>query len=371
MRAQGYVAAQDRFFEMDVRRHITAGRLASCSAARPSRPTSSSARMGWRAYAGPRARRCWSRAPAPPCRRTPTGSTPTSRPHSPSRISLEYTLLAAKRSRLPPRAVDRRSTPWLAQGDGVGPARQHGRRDRPRARPRRPHSEAEVESLYPAYDYRAAPADRRPGGGGPRDVFELDASAPGTRPPQRPAYDRGAAGRAARPPARPSPTCPSPVGSRRRDRQSTAGSSTVTTPPPASRCWPTTRTSGSACPAIWMQIGLHCTTVEPGCPARRLGLHLLRGPWGGDRPQRHRWRGASPTSGPMSATSTSSRSGATAGATAGGGCRCASGARPSSAGRRRRRDQRAVDGARPDSLRRLLDLPARGRAGAGGWPGRR
>ena len=28
MRAQGFVAAQDRFFEMDVRRHVTAGRLA-------------------------------------------------------------------------------------------------------------------------------------------------------------------------------------------------------------------------------------------------------------------------------------------------------------------------------------------------------
>src|SRR5690606_33451111 len=27
-RAQGYVSAQDRFFEMDLRRHITAGRLA-------------------------------------------------------------------------------------------------------------------------------------------------------------------------------------------------------------------------------------------------------------------------------------------------------------------------------------------------------
>ncbi len=27
MRAQGYVHAQDRFFEMDVRRHVTAGRL--------------------------------------------------------------------------------------------------------------------------------------------------------------------------------------------------------------------------------------------------------------------------------------------------------------------------------------------------------
>ena len=28
MRAQGFVHAQDRFFEMDVRRHVTAGRLA-------------------------------------------------------------------------------------------------------------------------------------------------------------------------------------------------------------------------------------------------------------------------------------------------------------------------------------------------------
>ena len=43
MRAQGFVHAQERFFEMDVRRHVTAGRLWSCSETPPSRPTSSSA----------------------------------------------------------------------------------------------------------------------------------------------------------------------------------------------------------------------------------------------------------------------------------------------------------------------------------------
>ena len=39
-RAQGYVAAQDRFFEMDLRRHITAGRLVGDGRRRrASRPT--------------------------------------------------------------------------------------------------------------------------------------------------------------------------------------------------------------------------------------------------------------------------------------------------------------------------------------------
>ena len=38
-RAQGYVAAQDRFFEMDLRRHITAGRLSEMVGQDGIRPT--------------------------------------------------------------------------------------------------------------------------------------------------------------------------------------------------------------------------------------------------------------------------------------------------------------------------------------------
>ena len=40
VRAQGYVHAQERFFEMDLRRHVTAGRLSELvGRGRHSRPT--------------------------------------------------------------------------------------------------------------------------------------------------------------------------------------------------------------------------------------------------------------------------------------------------------------------------------------------
>ena len=56
--AQGYVHAQDRFWEMDFRRHVTAGRLSELFGRVPARrPTSSSAR--WTGAASPsRSTRC-------------------------------------------------------------------------------------------------------------------------------------------------------------------------------------------------------------------------------------------------------------------------------------------------------------------------
>ena len=51
MRAQGYVHAQDRFFEMDLRRHITAGRLSEM-VGEPGLETDKVIRtMGWRRVA--------------------------------------------------------------------------------------------------------------------------------------------------------------------------------------------------------------------------------------------------------------------------------------------------------------------------------
>jgi len=50
-RAQGYVAAQDRFFEMDVRRHITAGRLSEMIGQDGVEPDRVIRTMGWRKVA--------------------------------------------------------------------------------------------------------------------------------------------------------------------------------------------------------------------------------------------------------------------------------------------------------------------------------
>jgi len=50
-RAQGYVAAQDRFFEMDVRRHVTAGRLSEMVGQRAVNADRLIRTMGWRRVA--------------------------------------------------------------------------------------------------------------------------------------------------------------------------------------------------------------------------------------------------------------------------------------------------------------------------------
>ena len=52
-RAQGYVQAQDRFFEMDLRRHITAGRLSELVGANPDALQTDEVirTMGWREVA--------------------------------------------------------------------------------------------------------------------------------------------------------------------------------------------------------------------------------------------------------------------------------------------------------------------------------
>ena len=50
-RAQGYVHAQDRFFEMDMRRHITAGRLAELVGEAGLETDKVIRTMGWRRVA--------------------------------------------------------------------------------------------------------------------------------------------------------------------------------------------------------------------------------------------------------------------------------------------------------------------------------
>src|SRR4029079_8960569 len=52
MRGQGYVHAQDRFFEMDVRRHITAGRLSEMFGDSGLETDKFVRTLGWRRVAG-------------------------------------------------------------------------------------------------------------------------------------------------------------------------------------------------------------------------------------------------------------------------------------------------------------------------------
>ena len=134
----------------------------------------------------------------------------------------------------------------LAEGDGVGPARQHAGRDRPGAERRRGRQEADGDAV-PAVPLRRARSDPQPGRrrrrglrAGRRDRRHPQPAAPAVRPQ--------GAGRAVHGPGGPQPDA-RPGSARATAWAATPGWSTASTPPPARRCSPTTRTSASRCRA--------------------------------------------------------------------------------------------------------------------------
>ena len=109
MRAQGYVHAQERFFEMDVRRHATAGRLAEMFG-KPALESDEMVRtMGWRRVAEQELALIKPETRAA-LEAYADGVNAYLDTHSPSQIAVEYTVLNAGGLGLPPRALDRRST---------------------------------------------------------------------------------------------------------------------------------------------------------------------------------------------------------------------------------------------------------------------
>ena len=91
--AQGYVHAQERFWQMDFWRHIGSGRLSEMFGESQVETDTFLRTLGWREIAESsvhathrrRCRRSW--------RPTPTASTPTSSTQSPADLSFEYTVL--------------------------------------------------------------------------------------------------------------------------------------------------------------------------------------------------------------------------------------------------------------------------------------
>ena len=72
-RAQGYVHAQDRFWEMDFRRHVTAGRLSELFGEGQVATDAFLRTLGWRRVAEQEWTHGLGRRPGPTSRRTPTG----------------------------------------------------------------------------------------------------------------------------------------------------------------------------------------------------------------------------------------------------------------------------------------------------------
>ena len=191
MRAQGYVHAQDRFYEMDIRRHVTAGRLSELFGKKTLDTDKAIRTMGWRRVAEQEL------ALIQPDTRAALeayadGVNAYLDEHSPSEISVEYTLLRAS-------GLDYQPEPWTVV-DSLAWLKAmawdlRGNMDDEIARALLSvtHDQEQIDALYPPYPYRAHQSIV--GQGAVVDgVFDQDAEPGKTRNPIRPAYTAGQVG---------------------------------------------------------------------------------------------------------------------------------------------------------------------------------
>ena len=227
--------------------------------------------------------------------------------------------------RLQGRGLDAGGLGRVAQGDGVGPARQHGRRDRARPDVGAPDAGRDRRAV-PGVPLRPAPADRRPGRrrrqglrAGRHLQQHAQAVPPAARPGRASARCRGCSRCCA---ARPRCSARATASAR------TPGWSTATTPRPASRSWPTTRTCPPRCRA---------SGTRWGCTARPCRTSARSTSPASPSPVSRAWSsattsrspGASRTSAPTCSTSTWRRWRTRATCTTGGCARCGCGTRRS------------------------------------------
>lgn len=187
LRAQGYVHAQERFFEMDVRRHVTSGRLSELFGEDGLETDKVIRTMGWRRVAEQELA-ILDTETREALASYAEGVNAYIESHGPTEMAVEYTLLAATGLSYEPEPwtpVD--SLAWLKAMAWDLRGNMTDEVDRVLAS--LDHTPEEVAQLYPEYPY-----DRHPpivGSGGVVDgVFEQNASGNATRNPRRPAYSR-------------------------------------------------------------------------------------------------------------------------------------------------------------------------------------
>ena len=128
-RAQGYVAAQDRFFEMDYRRHVTSGRLSELVGENEDALAADKVirTFGWRRVA----QQEWDLlqpATRDALQAYADGVNDYLDGRDPGAVAVEYSVLGLQVDVGAPREVGPHRLARVAQGDGVGPARQLRRR---------------------------------------------------------------------------------------------------------------------------------------------------------------------------------------------------------------------------------------------------
>jgi penicillin amidase len=261
MRAQGYVHAQERFYEMDIRRHLTAGRLSELFGKTALETDELIRTMGWRrvaerelALVGPDTRAA--------LEAYADGVNAYIADRPPGELGFEYTVLRAG-------GLDYHPEPWtpvdsLAWLKAMAWDLRGNMTDEiDRALALADHSPEQVRQLYPPYPYDDhAPIVRQ--GAVIDGVYEQDATEPATRLPQRPAYPSGARkvlrdlhGLTDRMPALLGRG--DGIGS---NAWAVDGDHSATGEPLLAN----DPHLGVSVPGIWMQMGLHCRAVSEDCP---------------------------------------------------------------------------------------------------------
>ena len=262
MKAQGFVHAQERFFEMDVRRHITSGRLSEMFGEATVETDTFVRTLGWREVAekevallDPETRVAFEAYA--------DGVNAYLEQTDPGELALEYSVLGLD-------GLDYEPEPWTT-ADSLAwlkamawDLRGNMVEEIDRVLSLSMNSPEMVAELFPAYD---------PGSGDPSSPRAPLSTASSTRP--RPVAAGCRNGPATSPPRPRSTRCRRSVtgstGYRRSSARATAsaptaGWSPATGPRPASRCSPTILTSASACPGSGCRWG--CTAGPSARTAR-------------------------------------------------------------------------------------------------------
>ncbi|HET6698020.1 MAG TPA: penicillin acylase family protein [Nocardioidaceae bacterium] len=259
--AQGFVQAQDRFFEMDFRRHVTAGRLSELLGPAALETDKTIRTMGWRRVAqqemgllSPDTRSYLDAFSA--------GVNAYIDRHSPSEMSLEYTVLALNGLDYTPEEwtpVD--SVAWLKAM--AWDLRGNMAEEIERAVASVDHTPEEISALYPPYPFgRHQPIVQQ--GGVVDGVFEQEARRSGSRKPSRPALSPAMVDALESLHATLS-DLPELLGHGTGlgsnswvvdGQHSTTGKPLLANDPHL----------GVSVPGIWYQMGLHCRQVGPACP---------------------------------------------------------------------------------------------------------
>ncbi|MGH3347683.1 MAG: penicillin acylase family protein [Nocardioides sp.] len=262
MRAQGFVHAQERFFEMDVRRHVTSGRLSELFGETAVETDTFIRTLGWREVAEREV------ALLDPDTRVAfeayaDGVNAYLDQRSPTDLALEYTVLRAT-------GLDYEPEPWTT-ADSLAwmkamawDLRGNMTDEIDRVLALSENDPERVAELYPSYDpQRFAPIVSR--GAVVDGVFDQEATG-GTRFPQRPAYLASDTAVDALARVRDRVTAlptflgvGDGIGSNSwvvDGEHSTTGAPILANDPHL----------GVTMPGVWMQLGLHCRTVSADCP---------------------------------------------------------------------------------------------------------